>query len=256
MRSLPYILNYGDTDSVMFTNDEYLKIPIEDVLKDAYEIEDYVNSTFPEFLERYNVQGGILHMKLEKIYDKWLQTGAKKKYAARIVWKDRWLTDQDNKLEVKGFEIRRSDSTLYTHRVMGRMFRLIFEDVSLARDFYAVEVAKWMKHDVDIGEIGKFISLTRDLDTYDNYQPARAIRNAMKDHIELDESRGKYRMYYLRGKKGVNDVIAVNFDQKLPQKYLNRLDWAYHKEICFDNIFEDIIDVVGLKPISVAEEML
>lgn len=251
-----YRILYGDTDSVMYTNDNYPQMSMEEVLKDSKTMGDYVDSTFPEFLQRFNATGGILHMKLEKIYDKWLQTGAKKRYGAHIVWKDKWLTEEDESIEIKGFEIRRSDSTLYTHRVMEKMFRLIFQNIDEARLFYATETENWMHQRIDIREIGKFISLQRDLSTYANYQPARAIRNAEKAGIELDESQGKYRMYYLHGKKGADDVICVNFDQELPTKYKNKLDWTYHKQICFDSIFEDIIDVVGLKPISQGEEIL
>ncbi len=251
-----YVVDYGDTDSLFLSHPKYETMTKEEILEDALKLIKYINSTFPEFVKQFNADPtkSKLHMKLETIMDQWLQTGAKKKYVSHIIWEDKWLNKP--KLKIRGFEIRRSDSSPYVHWIMDELFKMIFDDPEKARDLHHNELQKWIDHTIDINQIGFYSGLQRSLETYGNFQSARAIRNSIKEGIHLDSSQGKFRKYFVQGRKGENDVIMVNFDDPLPQKFISRLDWKYHQDRCFTSIVEPIMEVIGIRDHGIPEDMM
>ncbi len=105
-----------------------------------------------DYLRNWSIEMGIKpelspHIKLEKIYrnlffkkSKTREGAAKKKYAGNVVWKDGHdIPDSaslDKRLDIKGFEIKRSDNSAITKEAMNDFFTklLILDDEKGAVD--------------------------------------------------------------------------------------------------------------------------
>ena len=110
---------YGDTDSVFFQSPEE---NLEAALKSGQEI-----------ARRYSKEGATLEF--EKIINPLFSHGAKKRYVGNIVW-------PENKMIVRGYETRRSDSFGIQSGALEQVFERILDHdtegaVSLAREVVA-----------------------------------------------------------------------------------------------------------------------
>jgi DNA polymerase I len=236
-------IKYGDTDSVMVYCKKWETLSYDEIIKEVQNLLVYINSTFPEFVQSY---GGdplksTLEMKFEKIYSNWLQTGAKKNYTGRVVYKDgKYVTAYT---EYRGMAPRRSDKSDYTKEFVTNLVEYSHDNLDKSWEYYITEEKRWNKKDKSlISKMGIYISLNQS--TYStNYQPQKAVNRAIKEGIKLDKNKGKYKMYFL-----TDGVIAINFDDVLPSKYTNKIDWESHKRRCFVLPAEGIVKII--KPYS------
>ena len=255
---------YGDTDSVFIWNSEWEKMTSEQVIEEAKIVNRIINSQFVELVKRFNADAGniVLEMEFEKIYSAWEQWGAKKQYAGWIVWKDGKYLEKP-KWDIKGFDPRRSDRSIYgSEYFMPKFLKLPLESKVSAIRFYDSEAEKWDKHKIDPYAIGIYFSLNKDgyregKNGASSYMQRRAYDNAIKHGIKLDRMKGKFRMYFLEDPKP-DDVIALNYDDPVPNWIIKKLDWKYHRERCMDvevvkNIITYLRNQVGLNSFEVDE---
>ena len=255
---------YGDTDSVFIWNSEWEKMPTEAVIEEAKTVNRIINSQFYELVKRFNgpTDKIFLEMEFEKIYSGWEQWGAKKQYAGWIVWKDGRSLEKP-KWDIKGFDPRRSDRSLYgSEYFMPQFLKLPLKSIMSAINFYNSESEKWDKHKVDPETIGIYFSLNKDeyrpgKNGGSSYMQRRAYDNGIKHGIKLDRMKGKFRMYFLNSPKP-NDVIALNYDDPVPKWVINKLNWDYHRERCMDvevvkNIIKYLRNQIGLESFEVDE---
>lgn len=231
---------YGDTDSVFIWHPDWEAMDTKHVVAEGKALSELINGTFPEFVRRFNVKTDkiVLEMEFEKVYSVWEQWGKKKQYAGWISWKDGKFLDNPI-FNTKGFDSRRSDRSLYgSTYFIPKLLQLVLANTADALVFYEQEVKKWIDHSIDPETIGIFISLQKE--DYGNsqhggskYMPKRAYDNAIKAGIKLDRMKGKYRMYFLKSPVP-NDVIAINYDDRIPKDILKRIDWNHHRERCMD----------------------
>lgn len=231
---------YGDTDSIFIWSPEWEHMPLQKVVEEAGILSKLINDQFPEFVKKYNVKTDkiVLEMEFEKVYSAWEQWGGQKQYAGWVAWKDGKFLDNPD-WDVKGFDPRRSDRSLYgSEYFMPKFLKLPLEDEQKAVEFYDQESEKWENHSIDPEIIGIFFSLNKDeyLDRDGkerSYMPKRAYNHAMERGIELDRMKGKFRMYFLT-LSNPHDVIAINFDDTVPKWIREKIDWEYHRNRCLD----------------------
>ena len=238
VEALDYKVIYGDTDSVFIHCVNWETMSIEDIVKDAVRLNDVVNNTLVSFVKRFrkDPKEVIMEMEFEKLYRSWAQFGNMKQYAGYIIWKDGKVLTEPS-LEVKGFDPRRSDRSLYTKNyLIPTLLKNVLEDREKALEFIGTEREKWLKHKIDINRIGIYFSLNKE-EYANNYQQKRAVVNSKKLGIKLDRMKGKYRMYFL---KGDMDVVAVNYDEPLPSSLKRKIDWDAHMRRCFTLRVDDI----------------
>lgn len=235
-------VKYGDTDSVMIHKYDWKHKTIDEVIKEINFILKIINNSFADFVRSFGGDPKIstLEMKFEKIYSSWIQTGAKKNYSGRIIYKDGVFVTPYT--EYKGMAPRRSDKSDYTKKFITNLVELSHEDVVKSWNYYISEEKKWNKKDKSlIPLMGIYISLNQKF--YNNsYQPQKAVNRGTQEGINLDRTKGKFKMYFL-----TDGPIAVNFDDKLPDKYYKKIDWDYHKRRCFILPSKGIVNIIQPK---------
>lgn len=137
-----YNVKYGDTDSLMVSlldnPDVENGLEVEEYVDYMIELENSINDQLvtvadqigvpekhPYFLD--TLHGTDRHLwvyEAEKLYRRFLQTGAKKRYAGNIVWKEGKYVDET---DVSGFETVKSDSAGITQDVQQEFIERVLE---------------------------------------------------------------------------------------------------------------------------------
>lgn len=104
---------YADTDSVFF---ETGASTIEEAVEISMKVEESLNNYYPKLAAEWSgAEECQHHIKCEKIYEAWMQAGAKKRHAGIVGWdvdtEDKFITHlpPEQRLDVKGFEIVRAN---------------------------------------------------------------------------------------------------------------------------------------------------
>ena len=242
-------IKYGDTDSVMIYNKKWEKMQLDDLILQINNILEGLNKSFSKFVKSFggDPNKSTLEMKFEKIYSSWIQTGSKKNYSGRVVYKDgKYIKPYT---EYRGMAPRRSDKSQYTKMFVTNLVELSHENIDKSWNYYLQEEQKWdNKNKSLIPVMGIYVSLNQA--SYDNqYQPKKAVDRSQKEGIELDRMKGKFKMYFLS-----DGPIAVNFDDNLPSKYYKKIDWDYHKRRCFTLPSKGIVEIIKPKNIENFEQ--
>lgn len=158
---------YGDTDSVVFTIAEPEKISKDKIINMLMLISKLLNRSFVDFgLELSGVETNLYEVEFEKLYESFFQGGKKKRYAGLYAWKKgAWLTDRsfDERKDIKGYEIRRSDSSKFTKQCQEKVFEMVLTTMDKKEISFALQ--QWKQefydgtHNVNI-KIPKGISKT------------------------------------------------------------------------------------------------
>lgn len=143
LSSKGFTIDYGDTDSSYIS-----PIPDADIgLKLQSEINDYLT----DWAISMGVQRELApRIKLEEIYrtiffkkSKTRDGAAKKRYAGHVIWTDSaGYNVAADKLDIKGFEVKRSDQAQLTKDLMNAVFKLVLienkqdDAISLIKDTY------------------------------------------------------------------------------------------------------------------------
>ena len=91
---LGYAVAYGDTDSVMLEIGEDFEL--ETVVDKASKLANYINESYDEYADKYGVdlrelgvdRQHMFEIELEKVYLRFFQQKAQKKYGAKVGWKE------------------------------------------------------------------------------------------------------------------------------------------------------------------------
>ena len=120
---------------------------IEDVIIEANALLKKINEAFSEFVKSFggNPETSTLDMKFEKIYSSWIQTGAKKNYSGKVIYKDEKFVEPYT--EYKGMAPRRSDKSEYTKKFITNLIELQHESQEKAWNYYVKEGARWDNKD-------------------------------------------------------------------------------------------------------------
>lgn len=112
---------YADTDSVFFETD---KDNLEEAVEVGLKVEKRMNELYYDLAETWNGrETNINEMKLEKVYQSWIQSGAKKRHIGAVGWDidtdEKFITHLPIKkrLDIKGLDIVRSNVPEITKEV-------------------------------------------------------------------------------------------------------------------------------------------
>lgn len=217
---------YMDTDSVLF---EYADEPeFDETLRRSLVLADDLNGAFESFIATMNGDDHVFHIKTEKIYEIFFQSGrmkkgkmvGKKRYAGLISWEGKDMRDlpQKKRTEIKGYEMKRSDSTKLTKRIQSRVFDMILsgDDLMDIRN-YIREILDEIKTGALNDEIG--IPCGYNKAKYEN--PPIHIRAAhfSNRHLGTDFRVGSKPIYYyghIEGKPRYH-VFAIDYGESLPE---------------------------------------
>ncbi len=232
-------IKYGDTDSLMIHKKAWEKMKIEDVIKEASDVLLKINQSFGDFVKSFggDPATSTLDMKFEKIYSSWIQTGAKKNYSGKVIYKDGKFIKPYT--EYKGMAPRRSDKSEYTKKFITNLVEFQHESQDKAWEYYVHEGTRWDNKDQTlIDTMGIYISLNKE-EYVGMRQPQKAVLRAKKEGIKLDRMKGKFKMYFLE-----DGVIATNFDDVLPAKFRSKIDWGNEKRRNYTLPSEGIAEII------------
>ena len=121
-----YKIITGDTDSLMLLAKSS---DINNIVMEAQNLRDYINSSFDEFAAKYNISKHYFKIEYKQTYAPFLI--AVKKHYAGYVRHINGRVERDF-LEVRGFEPRRSDNNAFTKKFMLDLFDLILQRKSIS----------------------------------------------------------------------------------------------------------------------------
>lgn len=134
-----YLPIYGDTDSIFVQipepppsmDTEGWYIP---VIERVNELTIAINENIHRWEKSSGVENPSMEMSFEALFDKVAFFGVKKKYFASIVYDgkkgDIHKFPLKDRMKVRGFEVRRSDSSVYTKLIQEKLMMMIMENKS------------------------------------------------------------------------------------------------------------------------------
>lgn len=239
-----YHVLYGDTDSCMVA---LPKADLEETIQIAREIEGRLNESYSEFARTaLNADRHFFSIKFEKVYERFFQAGKKKRYAGHLVWKEGLSVD---KIDIVGFEMKRSDSPQLTREVQEHVIELILKGAGLAEmKAYLGEVIRtYRRGGYPLDEVGIPGGIGKALEEY-GVQDAH-IRGAIYSNANLgtDFKRGsKPKRIYIRSVKAKypqTDVLAFEYADQVPPEFV--VDWETMLEKTIKQPIERIIEALG-----------
>jgi len=112
-----FTVAYGDTDSIFVELNAH---DLEEAKKKAEGLVNKINSLIPEKLKEFGYEGEqLISIKLECVYSKIFFMTVKKRYCGM---------KEDGKLDTKGLEIKRSDSSVFSKRLQENVIRSILNE--------------------------------------------------------------------------------------------------------------------------------
>ena len=121
--TLGFRVIYGDTDSVMITSNAK---SFGEAYNNGVLLQDEILKRLPKFLRQFGWRGksSYFYIKLEKIYDRFFMA-KKKRYCGRIV-----SLSGEKKIDVKGLDVKRSDTSNFSRELQEELIRTILEGKS------------------------------------------------------------------------------------------------------------------------------
>jgi len=212
----------GDTDSCV------CEIPGAAGLEEAIDVSqksaEHVDSTFAGYMyDRFGIRDGNMAVEIESYSESALFMDKKKRYAQWVRWDEGELVDE---IEVKGFELVRSDSAVITedaqHEVLTRILQQE-EPKEHVKEFLKPTWESVIDGEISLDDIGKPSAINNELwsygyseqddGSYNYYTPQPHIRGARyaKEFIEGEDiESGKPLMFYTQG---------VSIASGLPETY-------------------------------------
>jgi DNA polymerase I len=195
---------YGDTDSCFVTMGDRTK---EEMIKLNKEINQY----FKEYFKKFDIDDdrNIFKLEFEKICKTVLfkikanGKGAKKRYAARVIWDD---GEDCDKLYIVGFESKRSDNSEVGRTFMKEVLRkIVYEEKQEDIISYINEFKNKIKTEFTPEQIAIPMGISKALEDYGNQIHVAASRKANAKFNANIKRGDKVKYIYV---KGADRVIA------------------------------------------------
>jgi DNA polymerase I len=230
IESVGYKVIYGDTDS------NFVKIPgtsTEDIIAKAKAVEKQLNESYAGFAkEILGADVSYFSTKFEKLYKRYYQGGKKKRYAGNLIWKEGRVVD---KIDIVGFEFKRSDSSKVTKDVQQKLITMILRGVEFKeiQDYMRNVVRNYKKMSLD--EIGIPGGLGKSLGDYavddaqvrgckyaNEYLSARFLRGSKPKRVYIKNVKSKYPQ---------TDVICFEYGKEVPPEFVVDYDLMITKTL-------------------------
>ena len=235
---------YSDTDSCFFYFpglNEY-----EEVKKKALGVERTLNESFQEFTRQFGVEEHHLRIKLEKIFSAWFQSGSKKRYVGRAVWMDGRDLEKPKDV-VRGFDIRRSNTSEYTQWLLEKVFGMILSGSGKEEilQFVEKEKERFRRGEIHWKQVGIPQGIGIPLDRYKKKGQKQHIKAAIWSNENLGKNFTIGDKPYLYFVKGLPHPIALEWDEeKWPDGV--ELDWERQMRRCILLPLGPILSALGV----------
>lgn len=274
IRDLGYEVIYGDTDSLLISLDYKENRRRTDALvKDLQGVQSQLNRHMTEVADDLGLPdahpfmdvGELPHeldtgqhcwfFEAEKVYDRFIQVGSKKRYAGELDWKEGERKDGD--LDVTGFESERSDQMEKTAEVQREVIKLVLGDADFTEvsEYVRGQIERFTADTDDLHEIGVPWNLNKPLgdgsaapneEGYGNLPRARAARFS-NEHLDTDYGPGDdFRGYYVSRTPSFvpeTDVIALDWTDAIPADYVLNVPKTVEK--AFESALTPLLEEVG-----------
>jgi len=251
----------GDTDSVLYTVPFDKFDSRESCIEHMQLIEELLNRSSTDFAIEYTGIEGIYGIEFEKFYQHFFMGGKKKKYAGYYLWKKGYFMDDrpdKDRIEVRGYETRRSDWSALTKKFMDKTIELLLIH-GVTEQEYGRLVRRWMKefyageHDMDMRWPMGINSWTVEGDVDKNGKQKSITmqqRAAMKSNelfgTHFAEGSKPWLCLYRKLKNGESyDVVAMEPDDD-PSDF-GEIDYDAMWERNVRNPLERMVDTLGWK---------
>lgn len=236
-----YQVLYGDTDSL------HIKLHHDD---DPFEVGNRLANDINTWLVEYYIQElGTFRapeLDFEKVYDRILYTGKKKRYAGYIKSKD--------EIEVKGFELKRSSSSYLTRDIQFHLFDLILRRKQFSEILTFIRTVKEELPTYPLSYIGIPQPLNKPISQYERQAQRKAIiatqmltgkefsigSRPLKVPVKYIGEQG---VVEIQGKKHEITELCLDEDGKLPQGAVVDYDTVFEKVVW--KPIEKIFNVLG-----------
>ena len=243
IESMGFDVVYGDTDSCMVAIGDR---DLDEVLEMGKKIEDELNRRYDEFAKTLNADEHWFEIKFEKVFSRFFQAGAKKRYAGRLVWKEGKTCD---KIDITGFEFRRSDYPRITKEVQeGVLTRIINGESFKEIGNYLRDIVKnFENRSLELDKIGIPCGIGKKLTEYDTNDAH--IRGALYANEYFGTNFGKgskpKRVYVSKVPDGFKntDVICFELQEQVPKGF--EPDWDIMLEKVIQSPIERILEATG-----------
>jgi len=245
VKSFGYQVLYGDTDSCM------IHIPgktYEEVIVKANFLENEINQSYDDFAKTVlNADEHYFTIRFEKLYSRFFQSGVRKRYAGWLIWDEGVCVDE---MDIVGFEIRRSDSSILTRTIQSKIFSMLLKDgdIQTVQEYIRNVIRRYRLGDYSLDCIGIPGGFSKDLDEYDT--PGAHVRGAQYSNQYLCTNFGSgdktKRVYiaFVTGKYPQTDVICFDSDTKIPTEFV--VNYERMLNLTVKNPLERIIMSLGL----------
>ena len=249
IEGLGYTVIYGDTDSCMIQLAENgTVLTLEETISKARAIEKVLNESYSGFAkETLGADFHYFSIKFEKIYRRFFQAGKKKRYGGLLVWKE---GQEVEKIDITGFEIKRSDSPHITKEVQHTVIEMILKGSGKKelKEYLSGVIKTYRKGGYSLEDIGIPGGLGKELTAYGN-QDAH-VRGALYSNANLgtDFKRGsKPKRVYIKavtGKYPQTDVLDFEYADQVPPEFVIDLETMLDKSI--KQPISRIIEAIGM----------
>lgn len=238
---------YGDTDSC------FVKLPVmslEETMEAARVLESELNKSYVDFSkDTLGADVNYFSIKFEKIYRRFFQGGAKKRYAGHLVWKEGQDVD---KIDITGFEMKRSDSAPITREIQEKVLEMILKGNGKADiKAYLPEILKiYRAGECPLDKAGIPSGINKSLDDY--ARPDSHGRGAIysNKHLHTNFKKGSKpkRLYIKRSLMPDTypntDVLCFEYPDQIPEGAFE-IDWDTMLEKTISTPLNRIFDALG-----------
>jgi len=187
-------------------------------------IEKEVNSKYDAFSKKMGIDHHYFSIKFEKLYSVFLQTGKKKRYVGRLIWKEGVEADS---IDITGFESRRSDTPKIAKGIFKEIIEMILneEDYSVIKEKVKNFIIKYRTGKFSLEDIGIPNSITKPFSEYKSKDAH--IRGAEYSNKYFGTNFGagsKPKRVYVKALVDrhypITDVICFEFPEQIPNSFI------------------------------------
>lgn len=235
---------YGDTDSCLV---HFPPMPMEDTIRIGYALAKYLNRRYDVYAARLGAtEGHHFDIKFEKIYERYLQTGKKKRYAGKLKWKEGVPADT---VDITGFESERSDTAAITKEVQKTMLEMIINGMPKGKVIAYIRemLRRYMTSEFPLDEIGIPGGIQKELDQY--ARPDAHVRGAIYANRYLKTNFGQgskpkhVYISHVRDTYPQTDVICFEYGGEVPGCFVVDMDVMQKKG--FQEPLKRVTDALG-----------
>ena len=238
---------YGDTDSIFV---ESVLEDLDKIVEQGYDLKSSITTSFDDFARGLSAKEHVFDLDFDSVYSSILFTGAKKRYAGKLIWID---GKEVNKMKIVGFDSVRSDVTKIGKKLQEDLFMIMTSNKkkSVIREevfnYVRTEIQNIRNKKYKVEDIAFPTSISKPASEYKvKTMGVRASENSMmigKSYKPGDKPLLVFLKKIPHGYPPM-DVILIDEEKDLPVGFEVDYDRMIDKSIRMK--VEDIIEQVGI----------